>query len=138
MSCCICMGGDNVINVKCCNQQFHLACLNQWLQEEKLTCPMCRNVKDFMGSLPCLREAITSGLDELFKHTLHVYYERSEIFCGRVRIQTNLGIRMNLRILRSNTSDGFFFDYKESKIWIRAEYIPVSADDTIYELTFVD
>lgn len=141
MSCCICMGSDNVIKVKCCNQSFHVDCLNQWLQQKKYTCPMCRNVKDFMGSLPCMRQAVTEALDGLFCHDIGVRYKiNSNIFPGAIRVQTvvtsNAGGR--LRPLRSNTSDGFFFDYKESKIWIKVKYIPVSADDTIYQLTFVD
>ena len=137
-SCCICMGSDNVMNVKCCNQPFHVDCLNQWLQEEKFTCPMRRDVKNFMESLPCMSQAITTGLDELFKYPYQVYYETSEIFCGAVRIQTNVGMGIRRRPLRSNTSDGFFFDYKGIKVWTRVTYIPQTANDPSYELIFVD
>ena len=138
MSCCICMGSNNLMKVKCCNQQFHLTCLNQWLQEEKFTCPMCRNVENFMGSLPCMRQAINNGLDELFKYPYQVYYQGSEIFCGAVRISTNALRGIGRRPLRSNTSGGFFFDYKGSKIWIRVEYIPQTTNDPTYELTIAE
>ena len=141
MSCCICMGSDNLMKAKCCNQQFHLTCLNQWLQEEKFTCPMCRNVENFMGSLPCMRQAITEALDGLFCHDIGVYYKiNTNPFPGAIRVQTvvgpNVGVR--LRPLRSNTNDGFFFDYKGSKIWIKVRYLPQGAQNPTYELTIAE
>ena len=141
MSCCICMGSDNLMKVKCCNQHFHVDCVNQWLQQKKFTCPMCRNVENFLGSLPCMRQSVTEALDGLFCHDFGVRYKiNTNIFPGAIRVQTvvvrNTGGRS--RPLRSNTSDGFFFDYKDSKIWIKVRYIPLTANDPTYELTFVE
>ena len=138
MSCCICMGSNNLMKVKCCNQQYHVDCVNHWLKQKKFTCPMCRNVKHFMGSLPCMREAIHIGLRKLFFANYQFSRQRSDIFCGYIDINSNLGMGKNRRILRSNTRDGFFFDYKGSKIWIKVIYIPQTRDDPTYELTLTD
>ena len=136
MSCCICMGSDNLMKVKCCNQQFHVDCLNQWLQQKKFTCPMCRNVNDFMGSLPCMRQAVTDGLEHMSQHGILFYIQRSNIICGVIVIRTDPQGEQPL--LRSNSSDGFFFDFRGTKVWIRVEYCPQTAGDPRYRLTFID
>jgi hypothetical protein len=93
-----------------------------------------------------MRQAITEALDGLFCHDIGVYYKiNTNPFPGAIRVQTvvgpNVGVR--LRPLRSNTSDGFFFDYKESKVWIKVEYIPTPFQppphqNTTYFLTFAE
>jgi hypothetical protein len=135
------MGSNDLMKVKCCNQEFHVDCLNQWLQQKKFTCPMCRNVIDFMGSLPCMRQAITEVLDKLFRDDTGVRYKiNTNPFPGAIRVQTVVGPNqfVRLRPLRSNTSDGFFFDYKESKVWIKVIYIPQGVQYPTYELTFAE
>jgi len=136
MSCCICMGSDNVINVKCCNQPFHVDCLNQWLQQKKYTCPMCRNVKDFMGSLPCMRQAVSDGLEHMSRCGFFFFIQRSNIIDGVIVIRTYpKGPR---RLLRSNSSEGFFFDFRGTKVWINVTFAPRPGADPRYQLTFID
>jgi hypothetical protein len=132
MSCCICMGSDNVITVKCCNKHFHADCLNQWLQQKKFTCPMCRNVKDFMGSLPCIRQAISEGLDAMFRTKRRCTVKISNIFCGFLLITTYP--EETFRLTRSRRHQGFFFDFRGSKIWIRVEYYPSTNGNPVYRL----
>ena len=136
MSCCICMGSDNVIKVKCCNQPFHVDCLNQWLQQKKYTCPMCRNVKDFMGSLPCMRQAVTEALDHIFQYPYGYYIQKSDIICGAIIVKTHSKLQRPL--LRSDSNEGFFFDYKGNKLWIKVRYSPRFDQDLRYMLTFID
>ena len=136
MSCCICMGSDNLMKVKCCNQQFHVDCLNQWLQQKKFTCPVCRNVKDFVGSLPCMRQAVTDGLEHMSRQGFHMYIQRSNIISGVIVIRSYPDVWD--RLLRSNSHKGFFFDFRGSKVWIRVEYCPRTPVDTRYQLTFIE
>ena len=107
MSCCICMGSDNLMKVKCCNQQFHVDCLNQWLQQKKFTCPMCCNVKDFVGLLPCMRQAVTDELERMSRQGFRMYIQRSNIICGVIVIGSYPEVWG--RLLRSNSLKGFFF-----------------------------
>ena len=41
-----------MMKAKCCNQLFHIDRLDQWVKQEKSTCPMCINENNFMTSLP--------------------------------------------------------------------------------------
>lgn len=41
--CCICFGGDNLVQVPCCRQQFHLTCFAEWTCTKQATCPYCRH-----------------------------------------------------------------------------------------------
>lgn len=136
MTCCICMATDNLFKVKCCNQLFHVLCLEEWLKRWKFSCPMCRNVEQFMGSLPCMREALTDGLDHMYRHGFRLYTQRSDIICGRIIIRNRP--RFLLRLLRSNSKQGFFFDFRGTKIWIDVEYCPETDGNLRYRLKIVE
>ena len=97
---------------------------------------MCRNVKDFVGSLPYMRQAVTDGLEHMSRHGFHMYIQRSNIISGVIVIRSYPGGWD--RLLRSNSHKGFFFDFRGSKVWIRVEYCPRTPVDTRYQLTFIE
>ncbi len=143
MFCPICLEPSNagVIKVKCCKQQYHVNCLDQWVKVDKFSCPTCLNEGSFMASLPfqkfklangdteqelpgsykgqvAIRLLLTKALDDMFELRTHCYLTSSEII-GAERII----VRMARNSIRRSTTDdhGFFFDYKDGQVWIKVE-----------------
>ena len=143
MICPICLEPSNagVIKVKCCKQQYHVNCLDQWVKVDKFSCPTCLNEGNFMASLPfqkfklangdteqelpgsykgqvAIRLLLTKALDDMFELRTHCYLTSSEII-GAERII----VRMARNSIRRSTTDdhGFFFDYKSGQVWINVE-----------------
>ena len=136
MICFICLGRGNAstIKTKCCNQPFHVDCLDLWVKQEKFTCPMYRKGDEFMasltfqkflatnakGTLPpshktnlVILEALTEALDHILTLPFGWYIKRSNRFAGKVIVRTARAPEHPIgRPLRSNTANGFFFDYK--------------------------
>ncbi|MFN9942592.1 MAG: RING finger domain-containing protein [bacterium] len=54
MICIICLscGNETTIKAKCCNQLFHVDCLDQWVKQEKFICPFCSYEQSLMAFLP--------------------------------------------------------------------------------------
>ena len=149
MICSICLRHENAgtIKTKCCHQRFHLKCLDQWVKQENFTCPVCRDGDDFMASLPfqkflltneqntvppshktnmVMREALTEALDHIFTTPIEKYVKTSNRFDGRLFV--------NASPLRSDATDGFFFDYKEAQVWITVSYAPYDNQDVRYNV----
>ena len=157
MICSICLRHENAntIKTKCCHQRFHLKCLDQWVKQEKFTCPSCCDGDDFMASLPfqkflltneqntlppshktnmVMREALTEALDHIFTTPIGYYIKTSNRFGGRLFVTAIAPSLPQRRPLRSDATDGFFFDYKEAQVWMRVSYAPYDNQDVRYNV----
>ena len=148
MICSICLSrrSASTIKTKCCNQRFHVDCVDQWVNQEKFTCPVCRNEDEFMASLPfqkfkltnaqgsvpqghlfnmAMRKAISETLDIMMKHQFRFFFKRPQKIGGILFVRVKGTTERPLsRPLKSNTGPGFgfFFSYKEGRVWIHASY----------------
>lgn len=158
MICSVCLSrGSASIKTKCCNQRFHVHCVDQWVKQEKFTCPICRDGNDFMASLPfqkfkltnaegsvpqghlfnmAIRKALTETLDIMMEHQFRFFFKRPQKIGGTlfVRVKGTTAHPLS-RPLKSNTGPdfGFFFSYKEGQVWIHASYHATPNDE--FEVT---
>ena len=127
MICSICLsrGNASTIKTKCCNQRFHVDCLDQWVKQKKFTCPICRNGNDFMesllfqkfqlrnaqGSVPqshmfnmVMREALTETLDVIMERKFRMFIKRPQEIGGILVVRVKgTTTRPLSRPLKSNT-----------------------------------
>ena len=110
MYCPICLGSSNAnaFKTKRCKQQFHVTCVDQWVTEDKFSCPLCQDEGNFLASLPfqkfklinvgseqplpssykgqvITRVLLTKALDDMFKLGTRWYLTSNEVL-GASRI----------------------------------------------------
>jgi hypothetical protein len=164
MFCPICLGPSNAsaLKMKCCKQQFHVSCLDQWVKEDKFSCPICQDEGNFLVSLPfqkfklfnagseqslpnsykgqvASRVLLTNALDEMFELGSKWSFTSNEVIeAGRIIVRIDKST-VKGRVLRSSRDeDGFLFDYKGGQVWINVEYRSKTTNSVKFNIVLDD
>jgi len=164
MFCPICLVSLNAsaLKTKCCNQQFHVSCLDRCVAADRFSCPICQDEGNFLASLPFQKFKLVNGdseqplpnsykgqvaillltkaLDDMFELGTRWYLTSAVdiLDAARIIVCTEKS-SVKGRVLRSSRDEnGFFFDYKGSQVWINVEVRLNPANSVKFNLVLDD